>query len=86
MKDTRYAIAYISDIFFGQPSNRLDIIGVTGTKGKTTTTFMIKSILEAARQKDGLIGTLGTRIGDEMIQTERTTPEAYDLQYYGRDS
>lgn len=86
VKDTRYAIAYISDIFFGQPSNRLDIIGVTGTKGKTTTTFMIKSILEAARQKVGLNDTLGTRIGDEMIQTERTTPEAYDLQYYGRDS
>lgn len=81
VKDTRYAIAYISDIFFGQPSNRLDIIGVTGTKGKTTTTFMIKSILEAARQNVGLIGTLGTRIGDEMIQSERTTPEAYDLQY-----
>jgi UDP-N-acetylmuramoyl-L-alanyl-D-glutamate--2,6-diaminopimelate ligase len=81
VKNTRYAIAYISDIFFGQPSNRLDIIGVTGTKGKTTTTYMIKSILEAARQKVGLIGTLGTRIGDEMIQTERTTPEAYDLQY-----
>lgn len=81
VQDTRYAIAYISAIFFGQPSNRLDLIGVTGTKGKTTTTFMIQSIVEAAKQKAGLIGTLGTRIGDEGIATERTTPEAYDLQY-----
>lgn len=79
--DTRYAVAYISDVFFGHPSRRFDIIGVTGTKGKTTTTYMIKSILEGARQKVGLIGTLGTRIGDEKIPTERTTPEAYDLQY-----
>lgn len=81
VKDTRYAIAYISDRFFGQPSNRLNLIGVTGTKGKTTTAFMIKSIIESAKQKVGLIGTLGTRIGDETIPTERTTPEAYDLQY-----
>ncbi|MCX7843585.1 MAG: UDP-N-acetylmuramoyl-L-alanyl-D-glutamate--2,6-diaminopimelate ligase [Clostridia bacterium] len=80
VNNTRYAIAYISDIFFGHPSRKLALTGVTGTKGKTTTTFMIKSILEAANQKVGLIGTLGTRIGDLALASERTTPEAYDLQ------
>lgn len=78
--DTRYALAHVSDAFYGHPSGRFSLTGITGTKGKTTTTFMVKSILEAAGQKAGLIGTLGTRIGDRTLYTERTTPESYDLQ------
>lgn len=79
-RDTRDALAFISDRFYGHISRRLNLIGVTGTKGKTTTTFMIKSILEAAGRKVGLIGTLGTKIGDRTLYSERTTPEALDLQ------
>lgn len=78
--NTRYGLAHVSDVFFGHPSGRFNLIGVTGTKGKTTTTYMIKSILEKAGQKVGLIGTLGSRIGDEVLYSERTTPESYDLQ------
>lgn len=78
--DTRYALAYISDAFFRHPSGCFRLVGVTGTKGKTTTTYMIKSILEAAGKKTGLVGTLGTRIGNRDIHTDRTTPESYELQ------
>ena len=78
--DTRYALAHLSDAFYGHPSGRFKLVGVTGTKGKTTATFMIKSILESAGKKAGLVGTLGSRIGDRMLYTERTTPESYDLQ------
>ena len=80
VKDTRYALAYISAVFFGHPSKKFKVIGITGTKGKTTTTYMIKSILEAAGQKVGLIGTIANYIGSEKLHTERTTPESYDLQ------
>lgn len=78
--DTRYALAYLSDAFYGHPSGRFKLTGVTGTKGKTTTTFMIKSILESGGKKVGLVGTLGSRIGDRTLYTERTTPESHDLQ------
>jgi UDP-N-acetylmuramoyl-L-alanyl-D-glutamate--2,6-diaminopimelate ligase len=80
VKDSRSALAYVSDKFFGHVSERFNLIGITGTKGKTTTCFMIKSILEAAGRKTGLIGTLGTQIGDRMLYSERTTPESLDLQ------
>ena len=78
--DTRHALAFVSDAFFRHPSGSFKLIGVTGTKGKTTTTHMIKAILEAAGKKTGMIGTLGTKIGDRAIHTERTTPESYELQ------
>ncbi|MDI9483534.1 MAG: UDP-N-acetylmuramoyl-L-alanyl-D-glutamate--2,6-diaminopimelate ligase [Bacillota bacterium] len=78
--DTRYALAHVSAAFFGHPSDRLDLIGVTGTKGKTTTTHMIKSILEQTGQTVGLIGTVENSIGSEKIPAQRTTPESYDLQ------
>lgn len=78
--DTRYALACISDAYFGHPSGKFSLVGITGTKGKTTTTFMVKSILESGKQKVGLVGTLGSRIGDRTLYTERTTPESYDLQ------
>jgi len=78
--NTREALAYVSDKYFGHPSSRFNLIGITGTKGKTTTCFMIRSILEAAGRKTGMIGTLGVRIGDRVLHTERTTPESLDLQ------
>lgn len=78
--DSRYALAFVSDAFFGHPSRKFKLVGITGTKGKTTTTYMIKSILEKANQKVGLIGTVANIIGDEKIPADRTTPESYDLQ------
>ncbi|MCX7710931.1 MAG: UDP-N-acetylmuramoyl-L-alanyl-D-glutamate--2,6-diaminopimelate ligase [Clostridia bacterium] len=80
VKDTRYATAYIADRYFNHPSRNFNLIGVTGTKGKTTTTYMIKSILEVADQKVGMIGTVVNSIGNEVLPAERTTPESYDLQ------
>lgn len=80
VKDTRFALAFLSDRLFDHPSGKFKLIGVTGTKGKTTITHMIKSILEASGQIVGLVGTLGSRIGEQAIHTERTTPESYDLQ------
>lgn len=80
-KDTRYALAICSCNFYGNPSRKFKLIGVTGTKGKTTTTFMIKKILEKAGKKVGLIGTIATYIGDEKIEdSDRTTPESNKLQ------
>jgi len=80
VKDTRYALAFVSDAFFGYPSRGFNLVGVTGTKGKTTTTYMIKSILEKEKHKVGLIGTVSNIIGNEVLYAERTTPESYDLQ------
>ncbi len=78
--DTRTALAHVSDRFFGHPSGDLSLIGVTGTKGKTTTTYMIRSVLKAAGRKTGLIGTIANIIGDEEVYASRTTPESPDLQ------
>ena len=79
--DTRKALAIISSNFYGNPSRKLKLIGVTGTKGKTTTTFMIKEILEKAGKKVGLIGTIATYInGKNMGESSRTTPESLELQ------
>ena len=79
--DTRKALAIISSNFYKNPSKKLKLIGVTGTKGKTTTTFMIKEILEKAGKKVGLIGTIATYInGKNMGDNDRTTPESLELQ------
>ena len=80
IEDTRIALAKLSDKFYGHLSGKFKLIGITGTKGKTTTTFMLKAILEASGKKVGLIGTLGTRIGERILFSERTTPESLDLQ------
>ena len=80
--DTRYALALISAAYFDYPAKTLKVIGITGTKGKTTTTFMIKSILENAGYKVGLIGTIETIIGDKHIPANNTTPESYIVQEY----
>ncbi|HET6511171.1 MAG TPA: UDP-N-acetylmuramoyl-L-alanyl-D-glutamate--2,6-diaminopimelate ligase [Candidatus Kapabacteria bacterium] len=79
VKDTRAALAHIAELYFDEPSKKLRIIGVTGTNGKTTTTNVIKQLLEAGNEKVGLIGTIGTWIGDEHIPTTHTTPESRDL-------
>jgi len=80
VSDTRHALAFVADAFYMHPSRKFKLVGVTGTKGKTTITYMIKSILDAEKQKVGLIGTISNQIGDEVLHTERTTPESYDLQ------
>lgn len=80
-KDTRYALAICSANFYGNPSRKFKLIGVTGTKGKTTTTFMIKEILEKAGKNVGLVGTIATYINGKMLkESDRTTPESLELQ------
>lgn len=85
VKDTRYALAFISAAYFGHPAEKLKTIGITGTKGKTTTTYMVKSILENAGYKVGLIGTIEAIIGDRVIPAANTTPESYVIQEYFRE-
>ena len=82
VKDTRYALALISAAYFGYPARKLKTIGITGTQGKTTTTFLIRSILEHAGIRTGLIGTIETIIGDRHIPASNTTPESYTIQQY----
>jgi UDP-N-acetylmuramoyl-L-alanyl-D-glutamate--2,6-diaminopimelate ligase len=82
VNDTRLALAYMSAAYFGYPASKLKTIGITGTKGKTTTTYMVRSILEGAGIKTGLIGTIEAIIGDEVIPANNTTPESYILQEY----
>lgn len=84
-EDTRYAMAMISAAWFDYPAEKLKMIGITGTKGKTTTTYMVKSILENAGYKVGLIGTIEIIIGDRHIHAEHTTPESCTLQSYLRE-
>jgi UDP-N-acetylmuramoyl-L-alanyl-D-glutamate--2,6-diaminopimelate ligase len=78
--NARYALACLSAAYFGHPAEKLKTIGITGTKGKTTTTYMVKSILESAGIKTGLIGTIETIIGEEKIPASNTTPESYIVQ------
>jgi len=81
--DTRKALPYIAASFYGKPSEKLDLIGVTGTNGKTTTTYMVASILQVAGEKTGVIGTVGVQIDGKAVPTQwtvSTTPESLDLQ------
>lgn len=82
VENTRYAMAFISAAWFDHPADKLITIGITGTKGKTTTTYLVKSILENAGKKVGLIGTIETIIGEKHIHAVNTTPESYVLQQY----
>lgn len=82
VENTRLALACMSAAYFGHPAEKLKTIGITGTKGKTTTTYMIKSILEASGIKTGLIGTIEIIIGDKHISAKNTTPESYAVQEY----
>jgi UDP-N-acetylmuramoyl-L-alanyl-D-glutamate--2,6-diaminopimelate ligase len=78
--DARLALALIADRFFESPSRRIPVIGVTGTNGKTTTTYLLASVLDAAGLAAGVMGTVSYRIGREEREASRTTPEAPDVQ------
>ena len=82
VENAREALSLLSANWFGHPAEKLKTIGITGTKGKTTTTYMIRSILEGSGHKTGLIGTIETIIGDRHIPSENTTPESYLVQQY----
>ncbi|MEP7236196.1 MAG: Mur ligase domain-containing protein, partial [Ignavibacteriota bacterium] len=77
--NSRKALAVISEEVFGSPSMKLRLIGVTGTNGKTTTTNLIKQLLESRGEKCGLIGTIGIYFGSEFMPASHTTPESRDL-------
>src|ERR671919_2331966 len=76
----REVLAPLADAFFDHPSRRLDLVGVTGTNGKTTTTFMLEAIFRAAGRTPGVVGTVEVRMGDVHRAAVHTTPEAPDLQ------
>ena len=79
VNNSRLALAEISNVFYNFPTNKLKVIGITGTNGKTTTTFLLKSILEEAGKKVGMIGTTGIFIGNQKIEATHTTPESLEL-------
>ncbi len=80
VEDSRRALARLAAAFYDHPSRRLKLVGVTGTNGKTTTTYLVKSIVEAAGRTTGLIGTIDYRVGDRVYPAPNTTPDALDLQ------
>lgn len=79
-ENNRAALAQLSANFYGHPSAQMRVIGVTGTNGKTSTTYLMKSILDRAGRKVGIIGTIENRIGEKILKAERTTPESKELQ------
>ena len=84
--DTKKALALMSAAFFGNPAEGdIQVIGITGTKGKTSTAYMIQAILQAAGHKTGIIGTVGVLIGHKLTQIENTTPQSYEVQRYLRE-
>ena len=85
VKDSRKALAYISNNFYERPSDKLTVIGVTGTNGKTTTTYLLKSILEAWGKEAGLIGTINYIVKDRHYNAPHTTPEALEFQAIMRE-
>ena len=85
VENSRYALACLSAAWFGHPARELTTIGITGTKGKTTTTYMVKSILERTGHKVGLIGTIEAIVGEKSYPAPNTTPESYTVQKYFRE-
>ena len=83
--NTRRSLATVSRVFYGYPDKELVTIGITGTKGKTTTSWTIMKILEESSNKCGCIGTMGVFIGDKHYHTKNTSPEAYDVYKYMRE-
>ena len=81
VSDTRTALSKLASAFYDFPARSLKVIGVTGTDGKTTTAFYVKSILEEAGIKTGLIGTINYELGERILPADRTTPESLDLQF-----
>lgn len=84
VKDTREALAFMSAEFFGNPASQLKTVAITGTKGKTTVSCMIRTVLQKAGIKTGVIGTLGVIIDEKVIKTVNTTPESYEIQRFLR--
>lgn len=80
VKNSRLALAQAAANFFDNPADSINVIGVTGTNGKTTTTYLLSDVLEYIGDKTGVIGTIHNRIGDEVFPSEHTTPESSDLQ------
>ncbi|MDH5715282.1 MAG: UDP-N-acetylmuramoyl-L-alanyl-D-glutamate--2,6-diaminopimelate ligase [Candidatus Aminicenantes bacterium] len=80
--NARRALAIISGNFYNQPSRRLYLIGVTGTNGKTTVTYLVESIFQQGGRKIGRLGTIDYRVGERLVEAERTTPEAPDINRY----
>ncbi len=80
VENSRVALADMAVAFYGDPSEKLAVVGITGTNGKTTTTYLLQSVLGCVGKKMGIIGTIENRIGDRIIPTERTTPESKELQ------
>jgi len=85
VRDSRAAMAPAADVFFGEPTRKLEVVGVTGTSGKTTTSHLLFAILAAAGRRPGLLGTVEARVGGERRGVVRTTPEAIDLQRVFRE-
>lgn len=85
LEDTRKSLSRLAINYFDNPSSELTTIAITGTKGKTTTSFMIKNILEEDNKEVGVIGTMGVFFGDKHYSTVNTTPESYDIQKYLRE-
>src|SRR3970282_845535 len=77
--DARRSLAWLSAEFFGHPSREMRVVGITGTNGKTTTSYLVGSIFEAAGRKCGLMGTVASRTGAHEFEATRTTPEAPEL-------
>lgn len=84
-ESSRYAMGMISSKFYGEPSKKLTVIGITGTKGKTTTTYMIREMLMSAGKKTGLVGTIEILDGVHSIHAQQTTPESLQLHKYLKD-
>ena len=82
VKNSRIGLAELSKGFYGDPSNKLKLIGITGTNGKTTTSFILKNVLQTAGFKTGLVGTIANYIGDNKIDSKLTTPESNDLNNF----
>ena len=82
VKDGRKALAELSKGFYKNPTDKLKLIGITGTNGKTTTTFILKNILQNAGYKTGLVGTIANYVGDQKINSKLTTPESNDLNKF----
>lgn len=80
VSDTTQALAELANAFYSEPTNEMNLIGVTGTNGKTTVTYLLEQIFNKAEEKTGVIGTIQMKIGDEIIPSENTTPDALLLQ------
>lgn len=80
VKDTLRSMAVVGNMFYQNPTQKLNLVGITGTNGKTTTSYIIEEIVKHNKQKTGVIGTIGMKIGDEVFETKNTTPDSLTLQ------